>query len=176
MIYSAIEQNIEAANAFREAIRIEPNYFAAYNNLGIVCAKLGQHQEAIEFLKQAIKMFPENTFAYFSLGCTYAKINNHEEAVEAYFNMAISYSKLQDKRKVIEAFEKVVELDPGNACFHYCLGEAYWEFEHLKEAFKQYKLLKRIDPNRAIKLFSVIKPLKSNKIGDPESYNRKRDF
>lgn len=48
-----------AADAFTQAIRLKPDYAAAYNNLGIVLKDLGEVEEAIQSFKQALLLNPD---------------------------------------------------------------------------------------------------------------------
>jgi tetratricopeptide (TPR) repeat protein len=55
------QQSIES---FNQAIRITPDYAAAYFNLGIVYTSMGQTQRALESYDEAIRIMPNHANAY----------------------------------------------------------------------------------------------------------------
>jgi tetratricopeptide (TPR) repeat protein len=57
--YGKLGRYTEAIEAFKQAIRINPDYADAYFNLGVVYVKLGRYTEAIETFKQAIRINPD---------------------------------------------------------------------------------------------------------------------
>ena len=48
----------EAIESYRKAIKIDPNYVDAYNNLGNALDGIGKKEEAIESYRKAIKIDP----------------------------------------------------------------------------------------------------------------------
>ena len=47
----------DAIAAYKQAIKLNPNYAAAYQNLGVVLLKLGNVTEGIAAFKQAIALY-----------------------------------------------------------------------------------------------------------------------
>jgi tetratricopeptide (TPR) repeat protein len=60
----------EAIEAYRDAIRIQPGFAEAHNNLGVVLANSNQLPEAIEQFEQAVKLKPDFTSAQGNLEAT----------------------------------------------------------------------------------------------------------
>lgn len=59
LVLKAQNDLVAAAEAFRNAIQLKPDYAAAYNNLGIVLKDLGEVEQAIQQFKQALLIKPE---------------------------------------------------------------------------------------------------------------------
>ena len=58
----------EAIEAYREALRLKPDFADAWNNLGVAYGKLGRHQEAIEAYREALRLKPDDAAAWYNLG------------------------------------------------------------------------------------------------------------
>jgi Flp pilus assembly protein TadD len=73
-------QYAQAVEPLKRAIAIEPNYFRAYNELGVIYLKLNQLDQAAEALRQAIKINDKSPFPQFNLGLVLNQQGKHEEA------------------------------------------------------------------------------------------------
>lgn len=58
----------QAAAEFREAVRLDPDYAEAYNNLGIALAEQGDMAPAVEAFRQAVRLDPANAESQSNLG------------------------------------------------------------------------------------------------------------
>ncbi len=58
----------EAIEAYKQAIKIQPDALSAYLNLGLVYGALGRYEEAIEATKTVIQLKPDIADAHFQLG------------------------------------------------------------------------------------------------------------
>lgn len=79
----------EAAQNYRQAIAINPNFAEAFNNLGNVLRKQGLFEDAEHNLKQAILKKPELANAYYNLGSIFYDQGRLSEAEEN-FNKALA--------------------------------------------------------------------------------------
>jgi len=112
--YGELKRYEDEMHAFREAIRIKPDYADAYLLLGLVCTQhLSRWEEAVDAYKQYIRIEPNrNTkeLADFGLGFCLHKIGRYQEAIYAY--------------------EQAIKRTPENEreylpMFYYHIGEAY---------------------------------------------------
>ncbi len=78
---SDVEEEIEA---YKQAIRTNPDDAKAHTNLGNAYVSLGMYKEAIDAFKQAIRINPDNADAYFILGAAYVFLNDIDFALEQY--------------------------------------------------------------------------------------------
>ena len=74
-----MEEYNQAISVYEKAIELNPEYYEAYNNLGVVLGKNEQYEEAEKILKQAIKSQPEFVEALNNLG-SILQMEKYEEA------------------------------------------------------------------------------------------------
>lgn len=92
LVITSFEYYEKAEKEFREAIKINPNYFFAHYNLGNALTSLGRYKEAIQAYKKAIQI--------------------KSDSVEALYNLGVLYKFLKRYDEAREYFEKVLEIDP----------------------------------------------------------------
>jgi len=119
----------EAIEAYKESLRMNPNYPDAYINLGVVYYKLGKYSDAIEAFKEAAKVEPNSLLVYRKLGTAYIIRGAYSEAVDA--------------------FRKATDIEPNNAEAHFNLGIAYFLTGDKTAAFQEYITLRDIDKERS---------------------------
>ena len=125
--------NKEAIVAYKQAIKIKPDYAKAHYSLGIAYGNLGMYREAIESYKQAIRIKPDYAEAHYNLGIDYRNLGMYKEAIEAFKqairikpddadahgNLGVPYSDLGMYREAIEAFKQTLRIRPDDAMAHY---------------------------------------------------------
>ena len=160
----------EAAEAFKEAIKIKPDYADAYYNLGSCYEKTGRIKEAVKSYKQAIKIKPDFVDAFFSAGVAYGKLGMYKNSAEffeqalklepdsadAYYNLGIAYGKLKMYKQAKEAFKHAAIFKPGNADAHYNLGLIDLILKDRESALEEYRALKTLNSQKAEKLYHII--------------------
>ena len=134
--YSKLNSYVNAIEAYKQAVRINPEYAEAYNNLGNSYNKIGFHKNAIEACKQAINIDPDSAAAYMNLGFAYTNLGLHKNA--------------------IEACKQAIHIDPTNVNALYGLGVCYLLIGDKNSALNVYKILKELDINSANELFDLI--------------------
>jgi uncharacterized protein (TIGR03032 family) len=99
----AQSQNLAQAIAcFQDAIGLQPDYVAAYNQLGNALQGLGQSEEAIAIYHKILTINPNVAVAHCNLGSIYQMQGKYEQAIAAY--------------------QKAIELKPDFALAHRNLG------------------------------------------------------
>jgi tetratricopeptide (TPR) repeat protein len=74
----------DAENRFQRAVKIDPQFAAAWNNLGVVRMTLDRKTEAATAYKHAIKIQPNYALAWYNLGVVLDRQNHYEESLKAY--------------------------------------------------------------------------------------------
>jgi tetratricopeptide (TPR) repeat protein len=77
------EGNLDAAvAAYREAIRIDPEYADAFEGLSIALADLERWEEAIEAAHRTVELMPDDQLPYTNLSRIYQRAGNVPKAEE----------------------------------------------------------------------------------------------
>ncbi len=120
------QKPLQAKKYFTTAIRINPNYLEAYQNLADVENFLGNRDEAIKLLKTALNVNAYYYTAWKFLGVLYGAKNLHQDAIfslwnayrlrqndhELYNAMGASYMNLNKKDSAVIMFKKALEIRP----------------------------------------------------------------
>ena len=125
--HSTLGELDAAAQMFKNAFSIKPDYAEAYFNHGIVMRDLGQLDSAVESYKSAIEIIPNYPEAHNKLGITYIDIKEYDAAIE-HFEWAVAY-----KHDFVEAYNN--------------LGVAQRENNQLQSAIKNFEKAISIDSN-----------------------------
>jgi tetratricopeptide (TPR) repeat protein len=115
----------EAADAFRQAIAVDPEFADAYNELAAAEAELGQLPESADHFQKAIDLVPEHRFALPNLSIVLAKMKRYREAGEV--------------------ARRALKIVPGSCKVHYILAASLIEedgnldeaLEHLTRAIPE---------------------------------------
>lgn len=80
------DETLKAIDFFQRAVKIDPDYSEAYNNLGYAHAKMGKFDAAIPFYKKAVSnvFYSTPEKAYINLGKTYYRLGRYDEAAASY--------------------------------------------------------------------------------------------
>lgn len=168
--YDKLGRYQEAIESFKQAIRFNPNYAEVYNSIGIAYGRLGRYTEEVEACKQATRIRPDYAEAYYNLGNTYGKTGSYQNAVEAYKsairakpdyamahnNLGNTLSLLGLYQEAIEAYKQVIQFKPDYSGAYYNLGTVYLLVGDKDSALKEYEILKKLDAEKANKLFNLI--------------------
>ena len=128
----------EEIQAYKQAIRLRPDYTVAYERLGARYLKSKKFNEAIEVFRQLATLKPGDPFAPNSLGEAYLELNRLNEAVES--------------------FRQSIRLKPDYGKAYYNLGKTLLAMGNRDGALEQYTILTNIDPDWAEKLNAIINP------------------
>lgn len=128
----------DAERTYNRVIVERPNYWMAYNELGVVLNQQGKYQEAIRAFRSASLSAPGNALAFNNLGAIYLQIGDFSEATDNFKKslglkpngMAASNTSLalRSQGKYSEALpfaRKSVEIEPQNDVNWLELGDCY---------------------------------------------------
>jgi len=127
------DRDEEAAKAFEEAVRLQPELAEAHLRLGMAYAALERKPEADESYKKAVELYkkkvqsdPRDAGAFFNLGEAHSFRHQDEEAArayrqatrlkpddeEAFYQLGMAETRLAHYPEATTAFQKALELDP----------------------------------------------------------------
>jgi len=95
----------KAAQAFTQALRLEPDNEFALNKLAINHVKQEKFEQARPLFEKVLRLSPDNTFARLWVGLLHLKENKTPKA--------------------FEEFERILAMDPDNANAYYFIGVIY---------------------------------------------------
>ena len=90
--YSFVDMNLEAIDAYQNALRLDKNNEEILRNLGKSYIDIGDNDKAYEYFKKAISIKPNNADAIFGIGLLDLKNKKFKESIEQ-FNLALKYNK-----------------------------------------------------------------------------------
>jgi len=81
---AAVQYLHQAVDAYKEALRLKPDYVKALNNLGAVYYVLQQYDFALDSFQKATAAKPDSADAHYNLGNAYYMSGRNREAATAY--------------------------------------------------------------------------------------------
>src|SRR5713101_2192359 len=156
----------EAIDAYKLAIRLDPNYAPAYGGLGDAYLNSGNSEQALVAYKEQVRLAPNDAQAQYDLGYFYNFMGRHGEAfaplvkatsidptfAEAFYGIGYAYLRGADFEKSISFLRSAIRLKPDYAEAYYGLGQAYGKMGKSELANEQLKKLNTVDPKLARKL------------------------
>jgi tetratricopeptide (TPR) repeat protein len=146
-----------------EAVRLDPDYAIAHNELGYALEQSGRIREAIDQYEQAVRIRPEMAEAHYNLGNALvhtheldAAIGQYQEAMrlepnhrELHYNFGEVLLARGRVPEAIGQFEKAVQIDPAYADAHNRLAAALAQSGRLEDAIAHFEEAIRLDPRLA---------------------------
>jgi tetratricopeptide (TPR) repeat protein len=143
----------KAIDALKKAISIKPDYFQAYNDLGVILKRQGNLEEAIKAYNKALSIMPNHPESYNNLGNALTDQGKLEEAVEAYTNalsinpnyvdayanMGVALHEQGKLDEAISAYTKALDIRPDHAEAHENLSYVLFQRGRLKQALDEYE-------------------------------------
>lgn len=157
------ENDFAAALAsYREAVRLKPDFFEAWERIGDIHAQRNQYAEAQTAYETALSLRP-HARTYQSLGDVFllqkkfddAK-RSYEEAlrlnaslVEPRYNLGFLEYRAGNLEEAATHYRTVLSLDPNMAEAHHFLGLIYADAERFSDAEREYREALRLRPDSA---------------------------
>ncbi len=118
----------DAIEAYRSVVAVDPNYAAAWNNLGLLHHRMGHYTEAQEAYEAALRADPNCAEAAYNLGSLFedlgelpASIRYYRTALElspdyadAHFNLAGVLGKSGRNPEASDHWRRYLQLDAGS--------------------------------------------------------------
>ncbi len=153
----------EAAEHFRQAVRMNPSYANAHNNLGNALKAQGLADEAMACYQQALRLDPNHANAHNNLGlifyargefaqaaeCFWQALRIHPNYVNAQNNLGQALASLGQRTQAIECFRRALLLSPNHVDAHINLGNAFQELKQWDRAVDCYRQALHVNPANA---------------------------
>lgn len=129
------DEDTQAAEAFQEAIKLNPELAEAHFRLGLTYDALGQPQEAEEAYKKAVETYKKDL-----------SIDEHSNDAEAHYNLGQTYAGLHLYTEAVREYRQATRLKPDDAAIHYDLGQALMRLAQYDEAILAFTKSLELDP------------------------------
>jgi tetratricopeptide (TPR) repeat protein len=153
-------QSRDALPHYVEALRINPAFMAARNNLGITLANLGRLDEAIGHYAELIRLHPTYAEARSNLASALAAQGRTDEAIRelqealkiapgdaaAHFNLAALYRRTGRLTDATHHYSEGLRSRPTYADGYYRLGLVLAEQGRVEDAVRQMETAVRLEP------------------------------
>lgn len=146
-----------------KAIDLNPEYFEAHYNLGVILQRLNKLEESKASFLQAISLKPDFPEAHNNLGNLLHIQNRLEEAEtsfkkaiffrpnysEAHYNLGVVLQELDRLEEAVVSYTTSIELKPDFPQAHSNLGNTLQELNRLEEAEISFKQAIALNPQYA---------------------------
>jgi len=143
----------EAQQHLYQALRINPHYPEAYNNLGRLLYKQKRFSEAIPLFEKALRLNPDYFEAHYNLANTFSQLNQftraqyyyqtavslHPEHADAHHNLGLIYFQAENYLQAKIHLEKACRLDPNHLSIRLFLGQTYLALGNTEKAKTLYQ-------------------------------------
>ena len=129
------DDDTQAIEAFREAIKFDSELAEAYFRLGLSYDALGQQQEAEEAYKQAVEKYKK-----------FLEAEENDNDAEAHYNLGQTYAGLHVYGEAVREYRQATRLKPDDAAIYYDLGLALMRLAQYDEAVGAFSKSLELDP------------------------------
>jgi tetratricopeptide (TPR) repeat protein len=129
------DEDTQAAEAFQQALKLDPELAEAHFRLGLTYDALGQEQEAEAAYKKAVEAYKKHL-----------SINGNNDDAEAHYNLGQTYAGLHLYIEAVREYREATRLKPDDAAIHYDLGLALMRLAQYDEASRAFAKSLELDP------------------------------
>ncbi|MGA3067752.1 MAG: tetratricopeptide repeat protein [Tepidisphaeraceae bacterium] len=143
----------EAAAAYRQILRLQPDHADALHLLGVIVGQNGQRDEALKLIRQAIALNPKQANYQYNVGIVLTKSANFALAADAYRealnireNFPEAWHSLGDAlyamgkfEESVAAYRKALKLKPRHIEAHNNLGMSLLSLGKYPEAAEEFR-------------------------------------
>jgi tetratricopeptide (TPR) repeat protein len=117
--YSDKQDYNKAEKFYLKAIKKDPKYIEAYDNLGLVYRRIGDFDKAVEFYKKSIELYPSGQMS-------------HQ-------NLAVVYVVQKDYNSAIQEYNELLKISPNNPEGYFGIANSYMLLSKFDDALKNAK-------------------------------------
>jgi tetratricopeptide (TPR) repeat protein len=154
-VYAGLRQYDQAIAQWQKALELEPKYWVAHRDLGVVYAYQGKHEQAIAEFQTAVTDSAGNAYSIGYLGYGYSVAGRRSEAEKKIaelreqsrhkfipsFSIAVIYTGLGDKDRAFEWLQKAYQEREGWLVWYFILDP---EFDSVRSDSRYGDLLQRL--------------------------------
>jgi len=160
IVSTELQRPSEAVASFRRAIKLQPAFVEAHENLVRVCFQTGDHRGAIGSLRKLRDLLPESADMHYNLALTLqacgelkAAIVSYREAlaldpdlVDAHNNLGFALFKTNEPAAALECYRNAIKHKPDFAEAYNNMGVVLHDTGVLKAALKCFRQALDLNP------------------------------
>jgi tetratricopeptide (TPR) repeat protein/S1-C subfamily serine protease len=141
----------KAEFAFKQAVAVKPNYYAALKRLSITLRQLNKFKESLAVIDKAIALKPDNPSLYNDRAGLLVKFKRYLEAEKVYtkaieleprsifyYNRSLIYGNQKQWDKALLDLDRAIGLKPNYFKAYYNRGNVYYAKQKWKKALADY--------------------------------------
>lgn len=151
----------EAKEWFEKALKIKPDYYPSFNEIGLYYLDENDHNKAEEYFLKCININPNYKYPYYNLATIYKERDDYKKAKEyllkslkcdpnyisAFNNLGILYYDEKDYNSALYYYTRSLEIDSSYKYALYNIGLVFYQMEKYKKAYEMYEKALASDPN-----------------------------
>jgi tetratricopeptide (TPR) repeat protein len=134
--YYRDDEDTRAAEAFQQALKLDPGLPEAHFRLGLAYDALGKEQEAEAEYKKAVEAYKK-----------FLSIDGNNEDPEAHYNLGQTYAGLHLYSEAVKEYRQATRLKPDDAAIQYDLGLALMKLAQYDDASRAFSKSLELDPD-----------------------------
>ena len=162
-----------AIENYTQALKINPDFVEAHNNIGNVLRQKDELQAAMKSYARAIKINPNFAEAHHNIANILKENGDLEGAIssyklalkikpeyaEAYCSMGVALQETGDLDAALESIKRSIDINPRYADAHYNLGTLLMDKNDPKASLDSYRQTLKIDPDYTSAWHNLFLPL-----------------
>ncbi len=171
---------LEAAEAYEQAARLDPDSSVLQSHLAGVWVRAGQPERAVRYGERAFELEPDDDSLRANLASLYVNLRRYEDAVAlleprfvegalesaGLFTLFDLYLRLGRLDSAMRVGEEMIQADPQDLRGYFALGAALERYNQLAEAEAVYRRGLEIDPQQGGLYEAIARTRRAS--GDPE--------
>ena len=159
--YREAGQKNDAIREYQEAIRCDPTFPGAHNDLGNLLQQSEQYEQAAHEYEEELRLLPEDGEVMNNLGNVHRKMGQLEQAIQwyqkalekgarlpqIYLNLATAQMKLNRDLQAVETLRKAIGVDASVPEVYATLGNLYRKLGKTQEAAAAWSKALQLNPN-----------------------------
>jgi tetratricopeptide (TPR) repeat protein len=163
--YKELGELDKTTDLLKKAIEINPSFFWAYNDLGVIYLKQGKADQALDEFEKVVRLNPYSFIFHVNMGRAFLAKGELQKALaefnkarklgcnlpDVYCDVAIIYSSIGETEKAIRTYDQVLQSNPDYAPAHYGLGLICSQIGLREKAIEDFELFLRYSQDNALK-------------------------
>lgn len=155
--YRDLNRLTDEQNTYRLIVKQRPNFYVAYNELGLSLYRQGRYAESVPMFQEAAQVAPRQALPLTNLGVAYQLLGRKQDAVAAfrasldrapselaYLSLGNIFFEDGDHRKALASYEKARDLTPTDDLVWRNIGDCYAVLGDHKGMLENYASAARV--------------------------------